>query len=118
VASSGAGTLYFATTDGNVWCVKQSDGTGCSGWPAGGKVQVGASGTPIPLDYLYVGSSTDFKIHQLNPGTGADMKQYPASAALDGTATLGALSTETGTELFVGTSAGRVFKIPLSSGLP
>ena len=118
VWDSGGGTLYFATTDGNVWCVKQSDGTGCSGWPAGGKVQVGASGTPIPLDYLYVGSSTDFKIHQLNPGTGADMKQYPASAALDGTATLGALSTETGTELFFGTSAGRVFKIPLSSGLP
>src|SRR5438094_642534 len=95
VWDSGGGTLYFATTDGNVWCVKQSDGTGCSGWPAGGKVQVGAPGTPIPLDYLYDRSSTDLKIHQLHPDTGADMKQYPASAAPAGTATPGASSTET-----------------------
>jgi hypothetical protein len=44
---------------------------------------------------------------------GVDQKQFPAASTLDGANTLGDLSTETGNELFVGTSGGKLFKIPL-----
>ena len=72
---------------------------------------VAGASTPLLLDKLYVGSS-DGKIHQINLTTGVDEKQFPAATTLDGTQ-VGDVSTETGAELFVGTLAGKLYKIPL-----
>jgi len=77
------------------------------------RISVGSSASNgIPLDAYYVGSS-DGKIHMINLSTGLDQKQFPTASTLDGANTLGDLSTETGNELFVGTSGGKLFKIPL-----
>jgi hypothetical protein len=103
------GKVYFATANGNVWCVQ--DGAACPGWPAGGR-PVGASGAPLLMNgYLYVGA-TDGKLHQLRVTDGLDVgTPFPASGTLDGTFTLGDVSSETGSEVFIGTSSGRIFKI-------
>jgi outer membrane protein assembly factor BamB len=102
-----AGKLYFSTADGNVWSVQDLGATAVQLW----KTAVAGAANGIPLDNYYVGSS-DGKVHQLNLVTGLDLKQFPAVGALDGT-TVGALSTETGNEIFAGTSGGRIFKIPV-----
>jgi outer membrane protein assembly factor BamB len=60
---------------------------------------------------IYVGSS-DGKLHQINISTGADEKQFPAASTLDGTQ-VGDVSTQSSTEVFVGTAAGKLYKIPL-----
>jgi hypothetical protein len=121
------GKLYFTTADGKVWCIQA--GAGCSGWPAGGQVQLGASGSLLVMDtnYAYVGTSPllscsgagiscngangDGKLHQVSLANGTDAKvPFPTSGALDGTA-VGDVSTETGSEVYVGTNGGRLFKI-------
>lgn len=102
--------LYFATTDGNVWCL-DDPGAGPPPNPASPvwKTMVAGASTPVVLDALYVGSS-DGRLHQLNLATGADEKQITVG---DGTATVGDASTEWGTEVFVGTTAGKLYKFPL-----
>jgi outer membrane protein assembly factor BamB len=108
-----AGRLYFVTADGNVRCVQDNGGSGsaCTGWTV---TNVPGAATPLLLDKLFVGAN-DGTIRQINLGTGVDEKQFPAASTLDGTP-LGAISTETGNELFVGTSGGKIFKINLTSG--
>ena len=103
------GRLYFSNGSG-IRCVQDfgASGSACGGWT---NAPVAGASTPLLLDRLYVGSS-DGKVHQINPATGVDEKQFPASGTLDGTQ-VGDVSTETGTELFVGTLAGKLYKIPL-----
>jgi hypothetical protein len=115
---STANQLYFATADGNVWCLKD-DGTSalptpCDNWPVSGKTLVPGASTPLLLDYIFVGS-TDGTIHQLAVSNGADVKQFPATGTLDGTQ-VGDLSTETSGEIFAGTMGGHVFRINLLPG--
>ena len=103
------GRLYFSNgTD--VRCVQDfgASASACAGWTVSA---VAGASTPLLLDKLYVGSS-DGKIHQINLSTGIDEKQFPAATTLDGTQ-VGDVSTETGAELFVGTLAGKLYKIPL-----
>jgi hypothetical protein len=103
------GRLYFSNgTD--VRCVQDSgaSGSACAGWTP--PVVAGAS-TLLLLDKIYVGSS-DGKVHQIDPSNGVDEKQFPAATTLDGTQ-VGDVSTESSTELFVGTAAGKLYKIPL-----
>ncbi len=110
----GTAQLYFSTANGKVSCVKDNGATTglCGSWGAS-NISVGSSASNgIPLDAYYVGSS-DGKIHMINLSTGLDQKQFPTASTLDGANTLGDLSTETGNELFVGTSGGKLFKIPL-----
>ena len=100
-----AGRIYFSTADGNVWCL-QDTGTGASQeW----KQPVAGASSPLVLDSLFVGSS-DGTLHQLNLTSGVDEKQVTLG---DGTATVGDVSTEDGTQLFVGTTAGTLYKLPL-----
>ena len=71
-------------------------------WSAGAAYGGLGAGT----DKLYVGS-TDFKLHQLNLTSGVDEKQ---TAVLDGT-TVGEPSTDDGTNVYVGSGAGKLYKI-------
>jgi outer membrane protein assembly factor BamB len=109
--------LYFTTADGNVWCL-QDPGAGSTPNPASPVWKRAVAGASAPLvlvdsNYvpyaLYVGSS-DGKAHEIDPGTGIDQKQFTVG---DGTATVGTPSTEDGTQLFVGTTAGTLYAIPL-----
>jgi hypothetical protein len=103
------GRLYFSNgTD--VRCVQDNgaSGSACAGWtpPA-----VAGASTLLLLDKIYVGSSNG-KLHQINPANGVDEKQFPAATTLDGTQ-VGDVSTQTSAEVFVGTAAGKLYKIPL-----
>jgi hypothetical protein len=104
------GRLYFSTADGQVWCL-QDPGPGAPPNPASPvwKRAVPGASTPLVLDKIYVGSS-DGRIHQLDPVTGVDEKQFVLG---DGTATVGDPSTEDGTQIFAGTTAGTLYKVPL-----
>jgi len=120
------GTIYFATSNGYVWCLKDPGSAvppsvttpSCPGWSAV-KTAVPGPSTPLPLgnppDKLYVGSS-DGKVHQLNLTTGVDEKQYCLNPPGSGSCTamqVGAVSTETGNEIFVPTSDGTLYKLPV-----
>jgi chitodextrinase len=61
------------------------------------------------MDKLYVGSS-DGKVHQLNLTSGVDEKQFTVGP---GTYQVGDVSTETGNEIFVPTTEGTLYKLPL-----
>jgi hypothetical protein len=108
------GRLYFTTADGNVRCVQDNGGSGsaCAGWTV---TNVPGASTPLLLGKLFVGSSNG-TVYQIDPATGLTDKQFPAAGTLDGTSKLGAISTETGGEIFVGTDGGKIFKITLTSG--
>ncbi len=92
---STTGRLYFTTANGQVWCL-QDNGAGSppnAASPVWKRAVAGAS-TPLLLDKLYVGS-TDGKVHQIDPTTGVDQNQF------------------TTTQIFVGTTAGTLYQIPL-----
>jgi len=106
------GRLYFVTTDGNVWGLATPTTN-----PATWKRKPVAAGTVsqmLPSDTsLWVGGS-DGNLYQLNLTTGT---QEGSSFAVGGGGNaLGPISTETGSELYVTTSAGRLYKIPLTGG--
>ena len=103
-----AGLIYFTTVDGNVWAL-QDTGPGAPPAAPVWKQPVAGASSPLVLESLWVGSS-DGKLHQLNLTSGVDEKQVTIG---DGTATVGDVSTENGTELFVGTTAGTLYKLPL-----
>ncbi|HXG02422.1 MAG TPA: PQQ-binding-like beta-propeller repeat protein [Candidatus Binatia bacterium] len=104
------GRLYFSTADGQVWCL-QDPGPGAPPNPASPvwKRAVAGASTPLVLDKVYVGSS-DGRLHQLDRATGVDEKQFVLG---DGTATVGDPSTEDGAQVFAGTTAGTLYKVPL-----
>jgi len=106
---SEAGRLYFSTADGKVRCRKDTGAAAgaCANWTADSTV-AGAS-TPLLLDKLFVGS-TDGNVYQIDPATGGTPER---SFAVPGGGTVGSPSTEDGTQLFVGTSGGKIFKINL-----
>ncbi|MFI5338950.1 MAG: DUF2341 domain-containing protein [Candidatus Methylomirabilales bacterium] len=114
------GRLYFSTpTSGYVWCL-QDPGSGqappsvttasCTGWSAV-KTAVTGPSTPLPLaSSLYVGSS-DGTVHKLNLSNGQAASVNPTTTIGDGTKQVGDVSTETGNEIFVGTTEGTLYKL-------
>jgi len=106
------GRLYFATSGNLVWCITDNGGTPGYQWAT----VVSNPSTPLPMDtLLYVGSS-DGKVHQLRLSDGNDdpAKRYTVGS---GAYQVGDVSTETWTEIFVPTTEGKLYKLPLS-GLP
>ncbi|MFQ5947901.1 MAG: hypothetical protein ACE5KX_03460 [Acidimicrobiia bacterium] len=117
-----AGRLYFSTADGKAWCL-DDPGAGVgppavppdlpqSSCPWNSLVNASGVSTPLLLDKLFVGSS-DGKVHQINLSTGVDEKQFTVG---DGSKTVGDVSTETGNEIFVPTTEGKLYRIDLVSG--
>ena len=104
-----AGRLYFATTSTDqVRCVLDQTTSGSIQWTTA----VTAPSTPLPLEtLLYVGSS-DGKVHQLRLSDGFDdpVKRYTVR---DGGYQVGDVSTGTLTEIFVPTTEGKLYKLPL-----
>jgi outer membrane protein assembly factor BamB len=111
------GRLYFATsgttgcTSGCVWAL-QDPGSGAAPPTSLWKTAVASPSTPLPLGnpaaYLYVGSS-DGKVHKLDlNNNGADVSQTQIG---DGSKQVGDVSSETGNELFVGTTEGTLYKL-------
>jgi len=110
--------LYFSTNDGTVRCF-QDPGVGgtpnpaavCSGWGAVSTAVAGAT-TGVLLDQLYVGSWNGSlgRVVAIDPATGAAGTPFNVG---DGTRQVGDVSTETASEIFVGTTEGKIFKITL-----
>ena len=115
--------LYFSTADGNVWCIRDpgvsqpppstpplSPQASCP-W----KNLVNGTGVSnlLPLDAPYTGlyvGGADGTLRRLNPTSGAIETTVTVG---DGTKIVGDLSTETGSEVFVPTSEGKIYKFPL-----
>jgi hypothetical protein len=105
------GRLYFSSSNGYVWSL-QDPGAGVAPpnpatpvW----KTAVASPSTPLPMDKLYVGSS-DGKVHQLNLTSGVDEKQFTVGG---GAYQVGDVSSETGSEIFVPTTEGTLYKLPV-----
>jgi hypothetical protein len=109
------GRLYFGTTNGYVWALQDPGAGAAPPNPASPvwKTAVAAPSTPLPLgnplDKLYVGSS-DGKVHQLNLTSGVDEKQFTVGG---GAYQVGDVSSETGNEIFVPTTEGTLYKLPV-----
>jgi len=117
-----SGRLYFSTADGTVRCF-QDPGAGatpnpaaiCStpNWSAVSTAVAGA-GTVLLLDKIYVGSfngGTSGSIRYIDP-TNGNLGATPFPVG-DGTRAVGDMSTVTGSELLLGTTEGKIFKISL-----
>ena len=106
------GRLYFVTVDGNVWCLP-TPASASTCW----KTKPVATGTVAQLmpsdSLLWVGGSNG-TLYQLNLTTG--LQEGASFAVGSGGSPLGPISTETGSELYVTTSAGRLYKISLTGG--
>jgi hypothetical protein len=108
------GRVYFVTTDGNVWCLdtlsNPSNSTPC--WKTK-PVSAGTVSQMMISDlYAWAGGS-DGTLYQLNLTSGIVVKTLVVG---DGTLALGPISTETGNELYVTTSDGKLYKIALTNG--
>jgi hypothetical protein len=109
------GRFYFSTSDGYVWALQDPGAGAAPPNPASPvwKTAVAAASTPLPLgnplDKLYVGSS-DGKVHQLNLTSGVDEKQFTVGG---GAYQVGDVSSETGSEIFVPTTEGTLYKLPV-----
>ncbi len=113
------GRLYFAAGDGTVWCIQDNgaSGSACTGWTS---PSVPGPSTPLELGKLFVGAwdlaaavGQKGKLYQINLTTGAVEKTVVVG---DGEKQPGDVSTETGNEIFVGTTEGVIYKFPLTGG--
>ncbi len=114
-----AGRLYFAASDGTVRCI-QDNGTSmsaCTGWTFPSQSVAAA---PLELGKLFVVAwdpagpvGQKAQLYQINLTTGAVEKTVVVG---DGEKQPGDVSTETGNEVFVGTTEGVIYKFPLTGG--
>jgi hypothetical protein len=110
------GRLYYVTANGRVWCVDDVGATAalCPEWPVNPRRPVASGTVSVPLVgdlALWVGGS-DGRLHELNLGTGAVDRTFLVESA----ATLGDVSTDDLSRLYVGSSSGRVYRIDLIGG--
>jgi hypothetical protein len=101
------------TTDGNVWGLA-TPSTNPATWKRK-PVAAGTVSQMLPSDTsLWVGGGSHGNLYQLNLTTG--LQEGASFAVGSGGSPLGPISTETGSELYVATSAGRLYKITLTGG--
>jgi outer membrane protein assembly factor BamB len=126
------GRLYVpVVTNGRagIWCVQDSGSAmaGCSNWPTNPQTLSSASPavTCTAAEPLVTGTAIFFPcttstnnavIYQINTTDGALYQGTGRPLTVETTASLGGISTEDLTQLYVGTSTGRTYRINLSSG--
>ena len=115
-----------STTGAGIWCV-QDNGTSfaaCTGWGTNPSIPVpnGTSAEPLltatAIFFPSWVSPGDGKIYQINTADGTlhvGSTNNPLTVET-GPVTLGGLSSEDWTQLYVGTSNGRTYRINLSGG--
>ncbi len=109
------GRLYFAAADGTVRCIQDGGTSGAACAAPWVSPSVPGPLTPLLLGKLFVGSwnGTLGQIYQIRLTDGFIEKQVTVG---DGTKQPGDVSTETGNEIFVGTTEGKIFKFSLTLG--
>jgi hypothetical protein len=118
-----AGRLYVPVTVGGVggvWCVHDNGTalTGCANWTNANPrlITTGAVSQPMVTDTAIFFPGADGKIYQVNTSDGllyqGDGKPFTVETGV----ALGGLSTEDLTQLYVGTSTGRSYRINLVGG--
>jgi len=126
------GRLYIpVVTNGRagIWCVQDSGSAlaGCSNWPTNPQTLSSASPavTCTAAEPLVTGTAIFFPcttstnnavIYQINTTDGSLYQGTGRPLTVETTASLGGISTEDLTQLYVGTSTGRTYRINLSSG--
>jgi outer membrane protein assembly factor BamB len=112
VWDNGGGWLYFSTTN-TVWRVKDNfNDTGAINSTDNVRSTISwqrtVNGASVPLlltNAVYVGSSSDFLLHEI-----ALDNSVEKTLTLDGTA-MGDVSTDDGTAVYVSTTAGKLYKV-------
>jgi outer membrane protein assembly factor BamB len=112
VWDNGGGWLYFSTTN-TVWRVKDNfNDTGAINSTDNVRSTISwqrtVNGASVPLlltNAVYVGSSSDFLLHEI-----ALDNSVEKTLTLDGTA-VGDVSTDDGTAVYVSTTAGKLYKV-------
>ena len=116
------GRLYVPVTvggSGGVWCVQDSGAslTACSNWATNPRlVTSGAVAQPMVIGTAIFFPGSDGKIYQINTSDGQLYLGTGTPFTVETGTALGALSTEDATQLFVGTSSGRTYRIDLNGG--
>jgi hypothetical protein len=114
------GRLYVPVTvggSGGVWCVEDSGTslTPCSDWTVQNPriVTSGAVAQPLLLGTAIFFPGGDGRLYQIDTANGL---LVGSGFTVQSGVALGGLSTEDGTQLFVGTSTGRTYRIDLVGG--
>jgi hypothetical protein len=116
------GRLYVPVTvggSGGVWCVQDSGAalTACSDWATNPRlVTAGAVTQPMVLGTAIFFPGSDGTVYQLNTSDGQLYLGTGTPFTVEAGTALGGLSTEDGTQLYVGTSGGRTYRINLTGG--
>jgi outer membrane protein assembly factor BamB len=116
------GRLYVPVSVGGargVWCVQDTGAflTACSDWPVNPRtVTTGVVAQPMASETAIFLPGTDGKIYQVNTSDGALYQDDGRPFTVESGVALGGLSTEDGTQLFVGTTSGRSYRIDLVDG--
>lgn len=120
--SSTAGRLYVPVTiggSGGVWCLQDSGSalTPCADWSVNPRtVTTGNTSQPLVLDSAIFYPGSDGKVYQVNTADGQLYEGTGHPVTLESGILLGGISTEDGTQLFIGTNSGRTFRVDLVSG--
>jgi len=118
------GRLYIpvvvgASPMGGVWCVYDNSVvlSPCSDWPTNPRtVTSGAVAQPLVTGTAIFFPASDGKIYQINTTDGQLYLGTGRPFTVESGIALGGLSTEDWTQLYVGTSSGRSYRINLTGG--
>lgn len=114
-----SGRIFFTTANGALRCFEDpgvggtpNASTPCAGWGAVTTAVTGPTTVILLNTTLYVGSWTGAagRVVPIDKFTGAAGTPFTVG---DGTKQVGDMGTETGNEIFIGTTEGKVFKISL-----
>lgn len=114
--------LYVPVTvggSGGVWCVQDTGAalTPCSDWPVNPRlVTSGAVSQPMVIGTAIFFPGSDGRVYQVNTSDGQLYLGTGTPFTVEAGTALGGLSTEDTSQLFVGTSGGRTYRIDLNGG--
>lgn len=117
-----SGRLYVPVTVGGtagVWCVQDTGAalSPCSDWPTNPRlVAAGAVSQPLVTGTAIFFPASNGRIYQINTSDGQLYLGTGTPFTVESGTALGGISTDDHTQLFVGTSTGRTYRINLNGG--